>query len=241
VARDTVAARGEGVDQTDLVTARPSGLNGHVEALKGSAAATQMVAEGWEVALVDLRRVCAFQPIVFSDQAVERVRGIDADDVAAVAAVTLPVPSSVALPILFDQVRQAWIVSSANPNLRVVGASSLPQGPNGVPMLGFSVAVGVSFLQVVQYGGRWFLRDGYHRAFGFLRSGISIVPAFVRKMTVFEEMVPDPRITLPQDSYRGPRPPVLADYLDDAVAASVRIPATHKMVVVQALELTPIG
>ena len=68
-----------------------------------------------------------------------------------------------------------------------------------------------------------------------------MVPAFVRDITVFEETVPDPRLMLPQDGYHGPRPPVLADYQDDTVSASVRVPAAHKMVVVRALELQPIG
>jgi hypothetical protein len=46
---------------------------------------------------------------------------------------------------------------------------------------------------------------------------------------------------LPQDEYRGPRPPVLADYLDDSVSAAVRVPAAQKLIVVQALELQPLG
>lgn len=241
VAREAVAARGEGVDQTDLVMARPPELDGHVEALKASPAAAAMLTEGWDVALVDLRRVCGFQPLVFSDQAVDRVRGIDADDVAAIAAVTLPVSSNVELPIQFDQVRQAWMVSSANPNLRIAGPAGPIQTPQQVPVLGFGVTVSASFVQVVRYRNRYFLRDGYHRAFGFLSRDIGVVPAFVRDMTAFEAMVPDPRLMLPQDGYRGPRPPILADYLDNTVSASVRVPAAHKMLVIQALELAPIG
>ncbi len=200
-----------------------------------------MLSEGWDVALVDLRRVCGFQPIVFSDQAAERVHGIDGDDLAAIAAVALPLSSSVELPIQFDQVRQAWMVSSANPNLRIAGPAGPIQTPQQVPVLGFGVTVSASFMQVVRYRNRYFLRDGYHRAFGFLSRGIAAVPAFIRDMTAFEEMVPDPRVMLPQDSYRGPRPPVIADYLDDTVSAAVRVPAAHKMVVIQGLELTPIG
>jgi len=241
IARDAVAARSEGVDQTDLVTPRPMQLDAHIEALKGNPAAAAMLAEGWDVALVDLRRVCGFQPVVFSDQAVERVRGIDADDLAAIAGVALPVSSNVELPIQFDQVRQAWMVSSANPNLRIAGPAGPIQTPQQVPVLGFGVTVSASFVQVVRYRNRYFLRDGYHRAYGFLSRGIAVVPAFVREMTAFEEMVPDPRLMLPQDSYRGPRPPVLVDYVDDTVSAAVRVPAAHKMVVVQALELQPIG
>ena len=46
---------------------------------------------------------------------------------------------------------------------------------------------------------------------------------------------------LPQDGYQGPRPPLLPDYLDDTVSVAVRQPAAHKLIVIQAPELTPIG
>jgi hypothetical protein len=41
--------------------------------------------------------------------------------------------------------------------------------------------------------------------------------------------------------YLGERPPVLADFLNDQIAADVRVPAAQKMLVVQGLELTPLG
>ncbi len=240
-ARDVVSARSHGIDQDNLVIDRPRKLNNHVEALRANVAAGQMFAEGWEVALVDLTRVCAFQPLVFSDQAIDRVRDVDESDIDTIAAITLPLAERVHLPIQFDQIRQAWIVASANPNLRVASSvGPTPTSPGGTA-LGFAITVGQSFLQVGRYRSRYFLRDGYHRAFGLLARGITVVPAFVRDLTAFEELMPDPRAMLPQDSYQGMRPPVLPDYLNDTVSAAVRVPAVHKMVVIQALELTPIG
>jgi hypothetical protein len=55
-------------------------------------------------------------------------------------------------------------------------------------------------MQVGRYKGRHFLRDGY-RAFGLLSRGVTVVPAFVRDVTAFEELMKDPRTMLPQDSY----------------------------------------
>jgi hypothetical protein len=46
---------------------------------------------------------------------------------------------------------------------------------------------------------------------------------------------------LTQDAYQGPKPPVLPDYLDEAVSASVRLPGPHKLLVIQALELMPVA
>lgn len=241
-ARAGVAARDEGVDQTDLITGCPPELDEYVLALRSNPVGMQMFAEGWTVALVDLTRVCGFQPLVFSDQATERVRDVDGTDVTALAALTLPISAGTELPIQFDRVHQAWTVSSPNPNLRIAGpVGPIAPAPGGPPVLGFAVVMPPSFLQVGRHRGRYFLRDGYHRAFGLLSRGIKVVPAFVRDITAFEELVADPRTMLPQDSYQGARPPVLPDYLDEAVSAPVQVPAAHKLVVIQGLELTPIG
>ena len=200
-----------------------------------------MFAEGWQVALVDLTKVAAFQPAVLTDQAVSRVEAVDPADLASIAAVTLPLAQSTTLPVQFDPIRQAWTVISADLNLRVAAPAGPAAANPGGMTLGFTITADPSFMQVGRYRGRHFLRDGYHRAFGLLSRGITVVPAFARDITAFEELVPDPRMMLPQDSYRGSRPPVLPDYLDDTVSAAVQVPAVHKMIVISALELTPAG
>ncbi len=170
----------------------------------------QMFNEGWDVALVDLSRVCAYQPYVNSDQAIERVEGIDGSDVTALASLTLPLGAPTQLPVQFDPTRQAFTVSSPNLNLRVLGPVPPTMVPGGV--FGFAIGASESYLQVGRYADRYFLRDGYHRAYGLLRNGISIVPAFVRTITAFEELLPDPRMMLPQDAYAD-RAPGLAGLL----------------------------
>jgi hypothetical protein len=92
---------------------------------------------------------------------------------------------------------------------------------------------------VARFQGCCVLRDGYHRAFGLLSRGISRVPAFVRGFDTLEDLAPAGM--LPQSAWLGQRPPLLRDYHDDRVAESVRLPAQRKMVIVQALELSPQG
>lgn len=240
-AHEAVAARPAGVDQDALITSAPAELAGHVQALEASPAAKPMHDEGWTVALVDLTKVCAFQPAIVSDQALARVQAADKDDLVSIAAITLPLTQDEVLPFQYDQIHKAWAVTSPNHNLRIADKiGPLPVTPGG-GAVGFAVVAGPSFMQVGRYNGRHFLRDGYHRAFGLLSRGITVVPAFVRDITRFEELVPDPRAMLPQDSYQGQRPPVLADYLDSTVSAAVPLPAVRKMVIVQGLELAPIG
>jgi hypothetical protein len=79
-----------------------------------------------------------------------------------------------------NPIRMAWTASSANPNLRIASqVGPLPVVPAGFA-LGFALTAGSSFMQVGRYRGRHYMRDGYHRAFGLLSRGITVVPAFVR-------------------------------------------------------------
>jgi len=139
-------------------------------------------------------------------------------------------------------------VVSANGNLRIVGPAGPQLQPSGdaqVPptgaVLGFGILNGVSFMQVACLRGRHFLRDGHHRALGLLGRNITIVPAFVRDITAFEEMFPDPRTLLPQEAYFGSRPPVLPDMLDDTVSASVQVPAVQTMIVISGMQFPLAG
>lgn len=244
-----VASRPAGVNQDDLIRPAPADLADHVRALRESPAAQPYYAEGWQVALVDLTRVCGCQPLVVSDQAAARVAAINPEDIGSIAAVTLPLTLGEPVPVSFDPGQRAWTVVSPNHNLRIAGLA----GPQPVPqtgemlvppegtVLGFAVASMPSFMQVGRFHGRHFLRDGYHRALGLLDRGITVAPAFVREISAFEELFPDPRKLLPQEAYLGDRPPVLADLLSDLVSAAVEVPATQKVILVSGMEFPLAG
>ncbi len=205
-AHQAVAARPARIDQDAMITSVPAELTEHVRALEVSLAAKPMHDEGWKVALVNLTKVCAFQPTIVSDQALARVKAVGKDDLAAIAAITLPFSQGDEVPVQYDPIRQAWTVTSPNLNLGIAtNIGPLPVSPGGAA-LGFAVVAGPSFMQVGRYNGRYFLRDGYNRAFGLLSRGITTVPAFVRDVSRFEELVADPRTMLPQDSYQGQQP-----------------------------------
>jgi hypothetical protein len=238
-AREVVANRPAGVGQADVISDPPAELDNHITQLRQSPAGAAMFQEGWDVALVDLEQVCAFQPHVVADAAVERVENVKLDDLATIAAISLPTSPAEPPRVQFDPSKQAYMAISPNSNLRIVGTANgpTPDG-SGAVMLGFAVLVTRSFLSVVRFQDRFFLRDGYHRAYGFLSRGITHVPAFTREMQTIEEVMP-PGMYLPQQSYLGDRPPFLPDYLDDQVACTVRLPASQKMVLIQGIELNP--
>jgi hypothetical protein len=242
-AHQAVGHRAEGVGQSGLVRPRPPDLDAHIVALRGNPAAAEHLAAGWDVAMVDLTRVCSFQPAVFHEQAADRVGDVPKNDPVALAELTLPPAWEAELPAQLDQGQKAWILSSPNPNLRVVGHFAGPMGDGTrppIPGFGWLVTVTPSFLMVARYQGRYYLKDGYHRALGLLSREITTVPAFVRDIAVYEELGV-PAGMLPQDAFLGPRPPTIPDFWDDAVSAEVRLPAVQKMIVVHALEFTPVG
>jgi hypothetical protein len=238
--RAAVVGRPRGVDQVGIEKAPPSALGAYISKLEKDPAAAGLLNAGWKVRLVDLARVCAAQPLVHVDHAEARVADADASEITTIASISLPIAIPFHLPAIFDQAQKAWVITSANPNLRLTGAGQAAS-PDGVPMLGFSVALLTSFLRVARYQTRYILVDGYHRAHGFLRRGITIVPALVSELESFEALGLPPLGMLPQDAYLGDRPPLLADYLNDEVSVEVLVPATQKTIVIAGLELQTAG
>jgi hypothetical protein len=237
-ARGAVSARPAGIDQRDVIGPVSQELASHIEDLRLNAASSAFFNEGWTVAMADLTRTCAIQPSVMIDDANARTNVVDASDPTSIAAVTLPIGTPLVLGATYNPAKQAWVFSSANPNLRVVGQAQgeIPGGH----LFGFGVAISASFMQVANYNGRHLLRDGYHRAYGLLARGITHAPVFVREFERFDDLRLPPGL-LPQDTYLGPRPPVLLDYLNDDVSAVTSVLVTQKVVIIQALEVATIG
>jgi hypothetical protein len=235
-ARAGVAVRPPDVDQREVVSALPSTLGDHVDRLRATSPGAQMFLEGWEVAMVDLTEVVAFQPVVFTDTAAERVANVDISEVEAVAEYTLPTVHVPQIATQQSNDQNVLIFTSPSPNLRVIGNfhGPVPQA-GGMPGGGFVVAEVPSFVQVIGVGGRYILRDGYHRAFGLISRGVTTVPAFVRSFEHLNGLVPDGM--LPHEAWMGDRPPLLTDYHDEVVAETVYLPAAQKVIIVQALEI----
>lgn len=237
-AREAVAARSHGLDQTNVISNPPEELAEYISAFCAQPAYAPFASEGWSVRLANLSKVCALQPIVFWDHAEERTERAVVGDIKSLATISLPIPGPTQLPIQFDQVRNTWIIPSRNPNLRIIGHFVGPI--EGKTACGFFIEVSPSFVQVVSHRGRILLRDGYHRSLGLLARGFTHVPVLYREFGEYDNLGLGPGM-LPEQSYLGPRPPLLADYLRDDVAAEIYLPASQKMIVVQGMEMNPLG
>jgi hypothetical protein len=244
-AQSVVAGRPAGLDQTGAIADLPALLQPHIAAFRASPWGAAAMVDSGEPRLVDLRRIAAAQPVVHTEDAMKRVAGLTTADVLGIARITLPIPPATPplVPVMFDSAKNAHIVSSASPNLRVLTHIGVMLGtPDGrqVQTIGFAIAQQESFLQVGAIHGRYFLRDGYHRAYGLLAAGITHAPALVRDFPSYPE-ARMPAGLLSPDVFLGDRPPTLLDYHDDAVSVDTSAPITTKMIVVQALEITPLG
>jgi hypothetical protein len=237
--RAAAAARVAAEEQTNILEEPPAALSAYSQQFSASPAAAPYFAEGWAIKVADLARVIAIQPSIFIDHASERAEKANEQEIESIARVTLPLPQLASLPIQFDEARNIWIIASRNPNLKIVGHFSTPLQP-GLNGFGFAVSVMQSFAQVVLYRGRLLLRDGNHRSLGLLMRGIRKAPVLYKEFGQFDDLGLGPGL-LPPAAYLGDRPPTLADYLSDDVAAEVQLPATQKMVMIHAIEVTPIG
>jgi hypothetical protein len=233
--RQAVASRPEGVDQADLLTPTPLGLAEYLARLEQTPPGAAMLQEGWTVTMVDLTRVVAFQPHVFVDTATERAANLDPDDLPAIAELTLPIDQPTPISVGQDLTRAVFTVTSPNPNVKVAPVIA-NQSPNGLPCLGYAIQLAPSYLQVVRYQNRHILRDGYHRAYGLLSHGITHAPAFVRDFDTTENLAPAGM--LPHHTWLGSRPPTLPDYDNNDVSEPLNFPATRKVIVIQATELS---
>jgi hypothetical protein len=240
-ARASLQARPPGVDQADVIRPLPAGLADHVSQLESNPQAQRYFAEGCAPALVDLSRVCAVQPKIFTQHAAERVADARAGDVRSLAEVTLPLTPPRGLAPQYDRERQALVTNLANPNLRIVGVFAGPayDQPPGTMNLGFQVRLVQSFVKVVSAQGRYFLFDGYHRCLGLLQRGVRYCPAFVQEDVPLGTLVRSNM--LPFEVFAGDRPPVLPDYWDSAVSCAVWLPVTRRAIVVQATEISVVG
>lgn len=199
----------------------------------------------WTVGIADLNDVLSLQKIVVEEEATDRASAVIADDPPSLFSFCLPDPAEgVNLSGTIDPDQKGITFSSLNPNLRVVGHMfadvDVAIAPGGSArkqkFVGYSINFGAQFVQVAEYNGRWFVRDGYHRMFGLLRRGVHRIPCIFTKARSFEELGAAAPGFFSYEVLFGDRPPFLRDFLDDSVSISTNQKAHRKVVRISAEE-----
>jgi len=166
----------------------------------------EMAGLDWFLGVVDLRRLLAFQRRIVFDSEAQEPPMPAADRWYDLVGLCFGPPKHV----VCDAVRSdsSVLLRSTNPNLqfRITNDRSIP----------IVVYSGSPFFEVAHYRNRWFLRDGYHRAFRCLRAGVFSVPAVIVRARTLEQTGAVHRWFFPEEVLFSPVPPCVVDFLDDA-------------------------
>jgi hypothetical protein len=167
----------------------------------------EMTGLEWSPDVVDLRFLLAFQRRLVLNPIAPEIAVPEAGDWSALVDLSFGSPK----PVVCDLVRgeTTILLQSSDPNLqfRITGDTSTP----------IKVHSGSSFFEVARYRDRWFLRDGYHRAYALLRAGVFHLPAVIIEARSLEELGAARPWFFSEEVLFSSSPPRVTDFLDDAL------------------------
>jgi len=121
----------------------------------------------------------------------------------------------------FETNEQGHTIVTSNPNLAYVPTQIPVQaGAQFVPAPAFVPQINVGFLNVVHYQGRYFIRDGYHRAAGLLRNNTEqqvIIPCILVEAQTLNQTGWRPGM-IAEAVLFSDHPPYVSDFWDEAVS-----------------------
>jgi len=180
----------------------------------------EMLGLQWSLGVVDLRQLLAFQRRLSFNPTLTTSPVPAQNDWNGLVDIAFAPPNPVVYDLVHDQLSSTITLQSANPNMHLRVTSS-PSAP-------VAVHAGSPFFEVAEYAGRWFLRDGYHRAYHLLRAGIFQFPAVIVKTRTLEELgATQPRF-FSESILFSDHPPFVSDFLEDALTIQYDRPQTIK-------------
>lgn len=171
----------------------------------------------WELAMVDLGKLIAFQRrIGFSVGENNLALGRTATFDELLEFAVPSTPPSLRVLICAGRDGSGLTIRTLSPNLRLRFNTAPDHGPySDLAHVRLLVHSGSPYMEVASYGGRWFLRDGYHRAFRLLRRGIRHVPAVVMHAKTLAQLGAMKARFFAEDVLFSARPPLVTDFLED--------------------------
>jgi hypothetical protein len=196
---------------------------------------SEMTGLTWSLGIVDLRSLIAFQRRIASNSSRPTSPTPHVDDWPALAALSFGASNPPEYEMIRKPDSNTIVLRSCNPNLSLRFFDDLSS-----PV---SVHAGSPFFEVAQYRDRWFLRDGYHRAYDLLRANIFRTPAVIVYARTLEELGATQPWFFNEETLISATPPRVIDFLDDALVLEYNRPLLIKSVSVKIEEslapLTP--
>lgn len=180
----------------------------------------------WTLAVVDLRKLIAFQRRVCFASSFRSKISIGTGP-ADFLPLTLPAGREFMNESLqIDMAENRMAIRSYNPNLQLTFANQEALFSGASPV---TISTGSPYFEVARFRDRWFLRDGYHRAYELLRQGVFLVPAVVLHTTSLEELGADKPWFFSESVLFSARPPLVADYQEESLVFEYQRPARQRV------------
>jgi hypothetical protein len=183
----------------------------------------------WTLAVIDMRRLLAFQRrLVFSSESQTSISP-ERFDWPQLISMAIGSERSTEHTLIHDRSEEDQLdirLHSSNPDLRLRFHPETSRGE----VLPLSLYGGSPFFEVAQFRGRWFLRDGYHRAYHLLQAGVDRMPVVVIYARSIEELGATDPWFFNEEQLFSDRPPQVADFLDENVTLRYERAALRKVI-----------
>lgn len=167
----------------------------------------------WELGVIDLCHVLAFQRRLVFDPELQPLRIPEKDEWDALFALSFGSVRDTRCRMMIhrnDESGSEISLQSSNPDLQL-----RPHVDADPHLLPFSLYGGSPFFEVAEFRDRWFLRDGYHRAYRLLQAGVHRVPAVVIGARTIDEVGATQPWFFSEKELFSNRPPLVTDFLND--------------------------
>jgi hypothetical protein len=186
------------------------------------AAAFDQLGLPYRSVMIDLKQVLSYQSIVRIDNLDERVT---AATKKSDALLELCFPTTMQIEASMEMDGQGYTLTTSNPNLSLV-LTQIPI-PVAVGQIALTPAFvpqdNTGFLNVVHYQGRYFIRDGYHRAVSLIRNNTEpqvIVPCIIIEAQTLNQTGWRPGM-IAEAILLSNNPPHLSDFWDDTISCEL--------------------
>jgi hypothetical protein len=183
----------------------------------------------WTLAVIDIHRLLAFQRrLVFG--CVSQVPILpERHDWYQLISLAIGSQRSTKHVLIHDRTEEDQLdirLHSSNPDLRLRLHPKIREDE----LLPLSLYGGSPFFEVAEFRGRWFLRDGYHRAYHLLKAGVDRMPAVVIYARSIEELGATAPWFFNEEQLFSDRPPQVTDFLNDDMILRYERTALRKVI-----------
>lgn len=209
----------------------------HFNAFAGSPFYQELLKQFSEISLTYVPVGQLINPLVLIDyENVERLRAtLEGEDEASVARFALPTQVTAPVKILADPSHRSAIFVSPHKNLTIMGLTFGEVPGSGVEVR-FFVSGAPDTIMVSHASGRFYLRNGIHRAYLLASIGMQELPCILVQETQFPAIV-GPYPAFAPSILALPRPPLLIDAFKDELSLKVPLQRTQKIIRIAAEEL----